>query len=139
MVSGPNQVAYLVLSCCGGRAHMADYHSAAMAPWLWRKNVQVHRASTLPGWQERLFFHSPGIILAWAWEGPGTSSKPPINFIGICKLWMGLYPLARLTGLFGLAPPNNPAPQVGEGGLLIPLIEQNCNSLECEKLCFLDI
>ena len=51
---------------------------------------------------KRVFLQSPGTVLAWVWDRPGAFScfgrvhLPTNPFI----------PLARLPGLFGLAPPN---------------------------------
>ena len=68
---------------------------------------------------------------AWVWDGPGAFSKEPINFQNFHGLWMGLYPLVRLTGLFGPARPcasQQFGTEVAKGGELIPWEEQCCNT-----------
>ena len=71
---------------------------------------------------------SPGIILGWVWDGPGTFSKEPIGFPSFCRPWIGLHPLVRQIGLYGPAP--LPAPPtirrwIAGGGVPIPVVQHH--------------
>ena len=43
-------------------------------------------------------------LLAWAWKRPEASSNWPMSFPSFHELLIGLYPLDRLTDLYGPAP-----------------------------------
>ena len=58
--------------------------------------------------RERGLLCSSGILLAWAWDSPGTFTNWPMKFPSFHGLLIGLYLPVRLIGLFDQAPPPVP-------------------------------